>query len=437
MGIIRFRIFSGWSETLGAAKTRLSPRPSKKQVVEPLPLTLVRPAWLDETPENFRRNLERGLRQAKFNGGWQWSRPWRLGWTAPFGVSLAKLRPKHMPLWWSKWEVWRRRTAKWRHNPRFSLASGVLSLLVIGLVLSRPPFAPLTRQVAQSAWHGVGEMMVAASGLVGMKLAHLWVEGRQATPVSDIHRVIPLVAGDPIFAFDLDVTKANLEKLPWVATAMIERHLPDTVYVRLSERQPFAIWQVQNRLHVIDAKGVVLVAEAGPAQKERPLYAPDALSRDGLVAKYGQLPVVIGQDAPQAAEALIFMLRSEPALAARVTAATRVGGRRWNLRLDNRVTVMLPADDAANPAWSWLAELEARQHILAQSVTQIDLRLPDRLVLSTPPLRSSPTASGPSEPRPTASRSHRASDRARDRARETHLRKPTETAPQLAAWSQP
>ena len=44
--------------------------------------------------------------------------------------------------------------------------------------------------------------------------------------------------------------------------------------------------------------------------------------------------------------ALLDMLASEPDLAARVTAAVRVGDRRWNLRIDNAIDVLLPEDDA-------------------------------------------------------------------------------------------
>ena len=39
------------------------------------------------------------------------------------------------------------------------------------------------------------------------------------------------------------------------------------------------------------------------------------------------------------------MLANEPDLATRVTAAVRVGGRRWNLRIDGKIDVLLPAED--------------------------------------------------------------------------------------------
>ena len=78
------------------------------------------------------------------------------------------------------------------------------------------------------------------------------------------------------------------------------------------------------------------------------------------------------------------MLASEPDLATRVTAAVRVGGRRWNLRIDNAIDVLLPTDAPA-AAWAELAGLERSSAILKRDVQAVDLRLPDRLVLRVNP----------------------------------------------------
>jgi cell division protein FtsQ len=78
------------------------------------------------------------------------------------------------------------------------------------------------------------------------------------------------------------------------------------------------------------------------------------------------------------------MVTSEPDLAGRVVAAVRIGGRRWNLRLDNGIDVELPEDGTAT-AWAKLAQLERTSRLLARDVQVIDLRLPDRLVLRVTP----------------------------------------------------
>jgi cell division protein FtsQ len=78
------------------------------------------------------------------------------------------------------------------------------------------------------------------------------------------------------------------------------------------------------------------------------------------------------------------MLAKEPDLFARVTAAVRIGGRRWDVHIDHAIDVMLPegTDDAA-AAWSRLAELERNQALLNRDVETVDMRLGDRLVIRT------------------------------------------------------
>jgi len=64
------------------------------------------------------------------------------------------------------------------------------------------------------------------------------------------------------------------------------------------------------------------------------------------------------------------MLAGEPDLVGRVSAAVRVDARRWNLRIDNAIDVLLPEDNVGD-AWARLAALEAdKQHLEA--------RCPDR-----------------------------------------------------------
>ena len=99
---------------------------------------------------------------------------------------------------------------------------------------------------------------------------------------------------------------------------------------------------------------------------------------------YSRLPVLVGDDAPTNADAVIKMLASEPKLAEQVAAAVRVGGRRWNIEFKNGVSVALPEDDATG-AWHRLAAIEKNHRILERRVTLVDLRLPDRVYLRLPP----------------------------------------------------
>ena len=62
----------------------------------------------------------------------------------------------------------------------------------------------------------------------------------------------------------------------------------------------------------------------------------------------------------------------------------RVGGRRWDLRMKNGITVRLPEQNV-DRAWARLAEAEHRQKLLRRDVILIDLRLGDRMVVRIAP----------------------------------------------------
>ena len=212
-------------------------------------------------------------------------------------------------------------------------------------------------------WAAEGRVaLVAGAAEIGFRVDEVLVVGRAETAHGDLLAALALARGSPIFAFDADAARARLEALPWVRRASVTRMLPATVVVRIEEREPLALWQYQGRFALIDREGHVIL-------------------RQGL-ERFGHLPVVVGENAPPHASAILATLASEPELMKRVTAAVRVGGRRWNVRLDGTIDVRLP-EDGAGAAWKRLAEYERTQGLLGRDVRILDLRLPDRLIVRT------------------------------------------------------
>jgi cell division protein FtsQ len=200
------------------------------------------------------------------------------------------------------------------------------------------------------------------TGDLGLRIEEVYVEGRSRTEGDTILSRLGLALGDPILAVDPAAARAELESLPWIKSASVERQLPGTVFIRLQERQPLALWQQQGVIRVIDLEGDVI-----PGIEPR---------------RFAHLPLVVGKDAPAHAAKLIAVMNSEPELRNRVTAAVRVAGRRWNIQIEGRIDVRLPEDNAA-AAWAQLARIERQQGVLSRDVIVVDLRLPDRLVVRT------------------------------------------------------
>jgi cell division protein FtsQ len=232
----------------------------------------------------------------------------------------------------------------------------------------------------ESILRSASRRLLEASAALGLRVADIRVEGRATTDRETILAALGAHPGTPILAIDPERAKRQLESLPWVHSALIERRLPDTIFVRLVERQPMALWQHGGKIELIDRSGAVI-----------PVARLD---------RFAKLPMVVGQDAAGEAAELLAMLSSQPDLAARVTAAVDVGGRRWNLRIDNSIDVLLPSYDPA-AAWADLARLQRNTAILQREVQAIDMRLPDRLVVRVapePPKEAPPAKKG----RPTA-----------------------------------
>ncbi len=201
---------------------------------------------------------------------------------------------------------------------------------------------------------------VARTAAMGLVIDHVLLEGRVHTPRREVLRAVGVRRGDPILSVDPRLIAGRVGAISWVESVVVERRLPATLYVRIVERTPMALWQRNGRLALIDRGGVVLTR------------------RD--LSKFSFLMTLVGDNAPRHAPELLTMIAGDPALARRVRAAVRVGGRRWNLRFDNGIDVSLPQRDAAQ-AWARLGRLERKHGLLGRDIKAIDLRLPDRLIV--------------------------------------------------------
>ncbi|MGC2415067.1 MAG: cell division protein FtsQ/DivIB, partial [Stellaceae bacterium] len=234
-----------------------------------------------------------------------------------------------------------------------------------GFVLSRLP-------AGQAILSGAADRTLAASAALGLVVGDIEVEGRETTDTATIMGALSAGRGTPILAVSPARAKAKLESLPWVRSASIERRLPGTLVVRLVERHPLAVWQHAGKQELIDREGVVIPVTD--------------------LTRFARLPTVVGDDAASHAAQLIAMLAHEPELAARVTAAVRVDDRRWNVRIDNVIEVLLPETNPGD-AWARLAALEKSDKLLQRDIRTVDLRLPDRLVV-----RATAPSPGPAIP---------------------------------------
>ena len=198
------------------------------------------------------------------------------------------------------------------------------------------------------------------SGRLGLRVNDVLVEGRQRADREQVLQALRVERDMPILAFDAFAAREQLERLEWVQSATVARRLPNTVYVRVTEYRPIAVWQHDGKFTLIDQAGDLIPA-----------------SSDELI---DELPLVVGDGAAPHAAELLSTLAAFPDLADRMKAAVRVSDRRWDLHMEEGIEIRLPEDQLA-VALGRLSDLNTQHALFERDVTAVDLRLPDRLIL--------------------------------------------------------
>ena len=237
-----------------------------------------------------------------------------------------------------------------------------LVVLALALVVGAG-FAFLRSSVAERWAADLRRKAVAASVEAGFVVERVYSEGRSLADEATLKRTLEPHHNRPIFTVELEKLKQQVEALPWVRSASVGRRLPDTIWVRLDEHRPIARW--------MDGTRQVLVSDAQEVFKVK------------NAARYRELPLLFGKGAPARSVELLQLVASEPQLARHVTGARLVGGRRWDVYLDGRIEVRLPAN-RPQAAWRRLAKEQQASGVITRAVTSIDLRSPDWLTLELP-----------------------------------------------------
>jgi cell division protein FtsQ len=199
-----------------------------------------------------------------------------------------------------------------------------------------------------------------AATTVGFPIATVSISGEEHLSREEILATIGVTARSSLLFLDVADARARLLTNPWIAEATVQKLLPDRLVISISERAAFALWQKDGRVGVISVDGTVL--------------------EPSVLARYADLPLVVGTGAETRAKDFLALLNRRPELRANVRASVLVAERRWNLRLKNGVDVQLPEFDVER-ALDQFAALEHDVKLSDRDITVIDLRLADRVTV--------------------------------------------------------
>ncbi|KJV81293.1 cell division FtsQ family protein [Rickettsia hoogstraalii str. RCCE3] len=187
---------------------------------------------------------------------------------------------------------------------------------------------------------------------LGFKLENVIIEGQQNVDEPTILKVLNANKGSPIFALKLDEIRNNLKKNKWIKEVYVSRRLPNTVYIKLFEREPIAIWQINNQLFLVDEEGYEISKNIQP---------------------FLHLLHVVGEGANIYAGKLVLELQKYPALMNKTSAAVRLGDRRWDLNLKGNISIKLPEKEFEE-ALKYVDALNKANKLFNQNYKALDLR---------------------------------------------------------------
>lgn len=155
------------------------------------------------------------------------------------------------------------------------------------------------------------------------------------------------------------LVKILKEKLPWVNEITITRNMPDDLNIAITEYQPFAIWQNEGKKYVTDKDGNLI--------------------KINDLEEFKHLVILSGEGANKNARSIFNIFTTNPEVSSNVYSATWIGGRRWDIRLENGLLIKLP-ESGIGDAWQSLVKIYNLPGA-TDGLKIIDLRIKDKLYL--------------------------------------------------------
>ena len=191
----------------------------------------------------------------------------------------------------------------------------------------------------------------------GIRLENIIVEGRHNASTQEISKALAVRKGINLFHLNVHTLKDRLTNLPWVRSAIVQKRFPDTLYIRLREKSPVALWQDKGKTHLIDDQGTLILGVSS--------------------VNHHKLLMVSGEEAPRQGPKIVAQLHSFPSLMKRLSGAVLNGGRQWDLLVGAGLRIKLPESDLEK-ALAYVDSLRKTGHLDNPKIKSIDVRLEDR-----------------------------------------------------------
>lgn len=247
---------------------------------------------------------------------------------------------------------------KFKKNPKNRWKYKILIMCLLGGALLGIYLSPIGQKAKQ--WGQIGWAHLCEKA--HWNVTQVFIEGHKRTNSQMLFDTLKIKQNQPMNTISLNEIRQRLLQLPWIKEVVVERHLPGTLVIRITEKTPIALWQNNQNYQPLDETG-------------HPIRDDKLLPAD--------LILVVGSDAPENTLSLLAALEQVPSINRQVRSAVRVEKRRWNLHLldaEKGLEIMLP-ETHFDQALKRLVFQNEKENLLRKNIEAIDLRLSDRIIL--------------------------------------------------------
>lgn len=196
--------------------------------------------------------------------------------------------------------------------------------------------------------------------ILKLTLENVYLEGQNYTDLDQIMNKLDLKVGQNILSFSVSNIQKQLLEINWIKYAIVERNLPNTLFIGIIEKNPIALWQHNNQFNLIDEDGEVIT--------------------NANIERFSNYIIIIGQDAPKYIQSLLCIISKDQKLFKNISHAIRIGDRRWDIKFHNNIVVKLPEENFES-AWNYIVDLHNKQNLFGKNISTIDLRIASKMYI--------------------------------------------------------
>lgn len=187
---------------------------------------------------------------------------------------------------------------------------------------------------------------------LNLRVEHMYITGTNNVNIKNLRNAIEIKKDQPIFSISTNKIRQQVEALPWVRLAQVQRILPNSLKIKIIEQKAIATIKFNENRWALNSKGELI---------------------DIVDDKFNHLLELSGPQAKENAASLFSLFSEWPEMLFLVKQAEFIGKRRWNLYLENGIIIMLP-EDGVRHALKVLKALNQQQRILTKKQIKVDLR---------------------------------------------------------------